>query len=150
MISIIPATDEHAVQVASRLRLEDALEARALSVLSPLEVVRGSIALSFSAWTWKVDDEPGCIFGLAGDMIGQSAMPWLLTTDLVKRHRKAFWRDSREVVRLMRETHPDLSGYCDARYAASVGWLKRLGFALDGPMQLGPFGMLFYRFRMGD
>lgn len=145
---IIPATMEHAAQIAPRLRLEDAEEVRGAGLIDPLAVVQRSIEMSLHSWVWLLEDEPACIFGVAGDLIGREAMPWLLTTDAVPRHAKTFWRHSREIVRLMSEVHPRLAGYCDARYTASARWLDRLGFTLHGPDPFGPLNMPFYRFTL--
>lgn len=145
---IIPATDAHAVAIAPRLRLADALELRRATAMPAIDVVRKSLALSLQAWTWMLEDRPACIFGVGGNLIGDGAMLWLLTTDDVARHPVTFWRHSRAIVGVMRECHPRLSGFCDSRYGATVRWLTRLGFALEGPMPFGEFNMPFYRFTM--
>lgn len=146
--NIVPATLAHAERIAPRLRLEDVLEIRRAGLISPLQVVKGSLEMSLDAWVWLVDGEPAAIFGVAGNTIDREAMIWLLTSDLVTQHKKTFWKLSRDIVRLMSEAHPNLGGYCDARYAASVRWLRRLGFTLTGPEPYGSIGMPFYRFTM--
>lgn len=153
MISaFVPATLLHASDIAGRLRLEDANEVRAAGAISAQDVVCNSLALSAFAWTWLIEQQPACIFGVAvmsDQIIGGSVMPWLLTTDAVTRYPKTFWRHSREIVDMMHERYPMLTGYCDARYSASVRWLKRLGFELSGPYPVGAFATPLYHFRMG-
>lgn len=145
---IVPATMEHAVAIAPRLRLEDALEIRRGGLIDPLDVITRSIAMSLHSWAWLIEERPAAVFGVAGDLIGRTAMPWLLTTDDVPRHAKTFWKVSLALKPLMCEAYPGLAGYCDARYEASARWLKRLGFTLHGPEPFGAIGMPFYRFSM--
>ncbi|MGH7274384.1 MAG: hypothetical protein ACREIQ_08010, partial [Nitrospiria bacterium] len=61
---IVPATDAHAVTLASRMRLEDRTEVLASSGYSPSQALHTSLAGSLEAWTCLADGEVVCMFGV--------------------------------------------------------------------------------------
>lgn len=146
---IVPATREHAIAMAQRVSLNDALEVRRGTRMTPETVLLRSLEMSSSAWTWLCDGRPGCMFGIVADAIDNEAHPWLLGTPDVQTHRKLFWKHSRAIVHLISAEFPRVTGYCDAQYEATVRWLTRLGFTLEGPHPMPPFNFNFYRFTMG-
>lgn len=147
---IVPATPEHAIAMAPRLRLNDAHEVRRMARRSPETVLLQSLELSTMAWTWIHNGRPGCMFGVVAEPIDNVGQPWMLGTDDVRDHPKLFWKHSRQIVRMMSAEFPKLTGGCDARYEATVRWLTRLGFALEGPFVMPKLGFTYYRFTMGQ
>lgn len=124
------ATEEHLVAIAPKLRGFDAPE---IAKVDALAIMRAQLAKS-EAWTWLVDGEPACIFGFAPrSVLGGVASVWIFTTDAIHRDRRAFWLGSKRMVAHMRHTYPTLECYCDARFLASLQWLRRLGFAVAEP-----------------
>lgn len=148
---VVLARMEHAVAMAPRMRAADAAECWALARLSPLEALRESLDSATYAWTWLVDGEPACIFGVGTrSLIGNAGTPWLLSTDLVAQHRMTFVRGSRPYLALMRGAFPCLENFVDARYETCVRWLKRLGFVVHDAEPMGPCGELFHRFELKE
>lgn len=146
---VVPAHIGHAIAMAPRMRAADAAECWALARLSPLEALRVSLESATYAWTWLVDGEPACIFGVGTrSLIGNEGTPWLLSTDLVAAHHITFLRGCRPYLARMRGAFPYLQNVVDARYETCVRWLKRLGFEVHEAEPLGPAGELFHRFEM--
>lgn len=149
-IDYVRATDEHAAQVLSRLRQPDAEEIRAMGC-TPEFGMASSLELATDARAWVVDGRAVCIFGYrAPDLMGQIAYPWLLTTDLVEDNRTAFGRRSRLWVRQLAASFPRLENLVDSRYTECLKWLAWLGFTVDEAKPLGPYGIPFHRFHMGQ
>ncbi|PRZ51226.1 hypothetical protein BX589_12067 [Paraburkholderia fungorum] len=146
---VVAATLEHALAMAPRMREADRAECWALARLSPIEALQLSIETAVYAWTWLVDDEPACIFGVGTrSMIGETGVPWLLSTDLVAAHPMPFLRRYREYLAAMLKAFPHLSNVVDSRYATCVEWLKWLGFEVHDAIPMGPDGVPFHLFEM--
>ncbi|MFM0151447.1 hypothetical protein [Paraburkholderia sediminicola] len=148
---VVPATLEHAIAMAPRMREADRAECWALARLTPLEALEVSVQTAVYAWTWLVDGEPACMFGVgARSMIGDTGTPWLLSTDLVAKYPMPFLRGYRTYLQKMRAIYPHLSNVVDARYTTCVRWLGWLGFKVYDPVPMGPDGVLFHRFEIGE
>lgn len=146
---IVTATLDHAIAMAPRMRDADAAECWALARLDPLAALRVSLETAVYAWTWLVDDEPACMFGVGTrNLIGAEGVPWLLSTELVARHRVTFLRGYRPYLAQMRGAFPYLHNVVDARYVTCVRWLRHLGFVVHDAEPMGPAGELFHRFEM--
>ena len=78
--------------------------------------------------------------------IGDRMTPWCLTTYMVDKFPKTFYRESKNLKRLMLEQYPHIVGLCDAQYEGTVRWLTRLGFELTGPVPMGPNNAPFLKF----
>lgn len=147
VIDVIPATVEHARALAPRMRAADAAEVWASGRLTPLEALERSLALSPLAWAGTVDGEPACVFGAAStSLLGGDGVPWLLGSDAIERHQRAFLRRNREYVRQMQAAFPTLRNMVDARNATSIRWLRWLGFTIEPAVPFGPFGLPFHPF----
>jgi hypothetical protein len=146
---IIPATMVHVDFIASRMREADALEAWAIARFKPREALEYSLAKSLQAWTWMQNGEPACMWGVDADSIlGPVGHPWLLTTSLVDRYPITFLRGSLNALKRMQSVFPELTNWVDARHVVCVRWLRWLGFAIEAPVPLGPFGLPFHRFTL--
>lgn len=141
---VVPATDELAVRMAPRLRMVDCHEIREQD---PLATIRGSLVKSAHAWCWLIDGEPACMFGAAPrSIIGGEALVWFLATDAINLDRRTFWVGSQAAVDALLDIYPKLEGYVDARFVASVRWIRRLGFRVD-PMRVVR-GVPFHHFEV--
>ncbi|VWC40595.1 hypothetical protein BLA6993_07027 [Burkholderia lata] len=148
---IVPATVEHAIAMAPRAREVEVRELRDSAGLSVLDVLIGELARSASAWSWVVDGEVACMFGLVTPTrISGNAFPWFLSSHLVDRHAHAFARASRLLLPELLERHPRLIGMVDARYALSVRWLTWLGARIGEPEPWGVVGAPFRKFEIGE
>jgi len=148
-ISVIAATQDHAALLAPRLRAQDVAEISASTLLSPQDALAASLACSPMAWTGMVDDEPVCMFGVAAtSWIAAEGAPWMLGSDALLQHQKAFLRRNRAYVALMRQMFSSLRNHVDTRNHVSIRWLHWLGFTLGPPEPYGPHGQSFHPFWM--
>lgn len=149
-IDVIPATPEHAADLAPRLRHADADEVWASGRYRPAEALRLSLGLSLMAWTGLVDDVPMCIFGVSPvSLMSGHGAPWMLGAEGLERHAVPFLRRNRAYVAEMLALCPRLENHVDARNALSIRWLRWLGFTIHPAAPFGPFGVPFHRFTMG-
>ena len=92
--------------------------------------------------------EPVAIIGtVPPTLIGPGiARPWMLGTDKIFDHPRAFVMGGRGYVRDMLRRYGKLENHVDVRNVVSVRWLKAIGFKLDEPQPQGALCMLFHRF----
>lgn len=138
-IRIVDATRAHALELAPRVRQEDADEVKASGGYEPLQALEGAMAVSVLSMSLLIDGQVAAMFGVApsaehGPGVGY---PWLLSSAAVKHHQKAFFKLSGPAVEQLLAIFPTLVQYVDARYVAALRWLKRLGFELRPPIIFG-------------
>jgi ABC-type nitrate/sulfonate/bicarbonate transport system substrate-binding protein len=143
VVRVERATEEHAQDLAPRMRAEDAAEVLASGGYEPLDALLVSMDASDEAWAVFFDNELGAIYGIA-----RGCIPWLLTSDVIDRHPKAFVGECKEVLRAWMEQHPVLVQQVDARYARALRWASRMGFRVDEPEPFGTSGLPFCRITM--
>lgn len=148
--NIVEATLEHARAMAPRVRPEDAAEFWAAGQRTPLQALEASVSASIRAWAWLVDGAPIFMCGVASaNLIGDVGMPWAISAVEVGRNRKGFLRVSQNAFEQIVAMFPKLENRVDARYAASVRWLKWLGFTVHPAEPYGAAGLPFHRFTFG-
>lgn len=150
-IQIREAREGDAEALIANLRPQDVAEVEAL--LGPgrerhavVEGMRKSMLL----WVGTVDGAVACIFGVVPiDMLAGQGAPWLLGTPLIDRHRSAFIRRNRAYIARMLAAFPTLLNIVDVRNTRAIAWLKRMGFTIHPPMNVGAAGLPFHPFTMG-
>ena len=146
-LRIVPATMDHARAI--RLRPGDAREVAAHG-LEKEQALRHSLARSLWADAYLADGEVAAILGGGkASLLGDVFTPWLITGLPVDRHRKDFLRLTRARLGELRREYPQMENWIHAPYAESLRWARWLGFTVDPPVPLGPFGEPFCRISMG-
>lgn len=135
-ITMLPATEDDARELAPLLRAEDRDEVLALG-LDPVDGLLHSVVGAREAWTYRADGRIVCMAGVAPlSLIGATGVPWLLGSDLVLAHRRAFMVETRRTIGRWLTLFPMLRNVVDARYAAAIRWLGWLGFTIGEPFPL--------------
>lgn len=148
---LIPATVAHAHAMAPRMRQAEVLEVRDAAGLSPEDMLLAELGRSSIAWSWIVDGQVGCMFGVVTKhLLDVESYPWFLTTPLVEKYARQFARSCRELLPELLSHHPRLIGMVDARYKLSIRWLTWLGAKLSPPEPWGVANQPFCRFVIGD
>jgi hypothetical protein len=145
---VVPATEEHAAELVANVRAADAAELWAGWRHTPAEAVAASMRVSRDT---LAGIEPGgkllCLFGVApATALSDFASPWMIGTEELPRHARAFLRVSRAWTGLIREEYSILLNYVDERNVLAVKWLRWLGFTIREPEPFGPDGLPFHRF----
>ena len=135
-------TDADIAELAANLRQQDVAELHALGFANLQHVVHWCVHESEWAWTARVGGGLACIFGVSPE-----GAPWMLGTDLVKRHRRNLAREAPHYIRLMLKDHPRLINRVHAANTVAVAWLRRVGFTLH-PATPEPNGEMFHTFEM--
>lgn len=146
---IVPATVAHAEALAPNMRFHDRIECRAFGYL-PLPGLLFSLETSTEAWTGLADGEPVCMFGVAQVALTDTeAEPWLLSSDALVYHGRAFLIRNRAVISRWKARYSSLSGVVYVHNEVSKRWLRWLGFIIgDTAVRIGPDKMGFNRFEM--
>lgn len=150
---IVPATPEHAAELAPRVRQADREEFMAASGQSPEEVLADGLTLSSSAWAGLLDGRVVCMFGVApmpgADGVG---VPWMVGSDRLDSCAAVFLRQCRRsgMIRRMLDAYPVLMNAVDCRNSKAIAWLKWLGFRFGGAIPYGVAGLPFHVFEMRD
>lgn len=144
---IVEATPEHALELAENMNPPDAAEVWAAMHSTPLEALLRSMRVSRDTTTGLVDGRVLAMFGVAPTTaLSTVGSPWLLGSREVPQHRRAFMLASREYIRQITPMYAMLENYVDARYTASIRWIRWLGFTVDEAKPFGLDGALFHRF----
>lgn len=146
---IVPATMEHAVILAERMRQADKDEVLAQSGAHPAFALGASLAVSEVAWTGLVDGEIVAMWGVgrSDELDDTVGVPWLLGTDLVEKHARRFLIHSRPLLEQVQERFPVLENHVDARNTVAIRWLRWLGFDIFATVPYGPYKLPFHPFR---
>lgn len=145
--AIASATREHAVSMAPHVREIEAREIEDSHGFTPEAALLWELQRSASAWTWLVDGEPACMFGIVPPVsVLCPAASWLLSTPMIEGHVHAFGRASRAILAELLERYPQITGMVDSRHVQSVRWLKWLGAQVGEPQPWGIAGARFHRF----
>lgn len=149
VVELVPATLEHAASIAARLRQSDRDELAASGFGDVAATVANGVITSPRSWVLCVDGVPEAIAGVSPvSLLGSLGSPWMVATDVMEAHQRAFLRVSRPVVKEMTRLYGVLVNYVDDRNTVSIRWLKWCGFEMGEPVAYGPFGMPFRRFMM--
>jgi hypothetical protein len=150
---IVDTTPAHVEHVAAHMRGSDAAECMAACGMDPLTALSESVAVSAFTKTIVLGGEPAAIFGGADAshrVPGRAGVAWLLGTDAISRHPKAFWQASKAGLAMLLVWSRRLYNYVDARNTTSLRWLERLGARIiRPPVPYGVEGRAFYRFEFG-
>lgn len=147
--AIVPATQEHVAAMLPHVRTADRHEVMAASGQSVEAILPKCVSDAEMAWSGMVDDEVACIFGVTGaSVLSETGYPWLIGTDLIEQHAKAFLKRNRKMVGLMLARYPVLKNYVDVRNEKSIQWLRWLGFVILPAEPFGLYRMPFHPFEM--
>jgi len=149
LIEVVPAKATHVRRVAKLMRRADRDEVFAASGYSPVQSLAFSLRKSSAAWCVLVDGRPEILFGVADlNVLAGVAAPWLLGTDAVTAHRRAFLRGSVAWRGKLLIRYEVLRNLVDDRNAISKRWLKWLGFTLSDAVPIGHEGAAFRLFEL--
>lgn len=147
MIAFVPATREHAIELAPRLRPADVLEVETASGRSVGAALLFSVRASRDPLAAFVDGELAALFGVVPmGMLTRSGAPWFLSSARLYDVRLSALRASRERVQRWKSEYDHLVNWVDARNTVSIRWLKWLGFEIHDPVPAGPYGAPFHKF----
>ncbi len=149
-IILRPPTAADVEAVARHMRRADIAECIASGTPNLHEVLVTGIRRSVACWTAEVDGEAALITGVAPlhTLLGDTGVPWMLGTELVTKHQRAFIRMSPEYIARMLGAFSHLLNFVHAENTASVRWLKHMGFRLEQAAPYGPLRELFHRFEI--
>lgn len=131
-IQFVPVEEWHVAHVAEHMRQEDREEVMALGGLTP----RASLDLSLShhgdRWTALFDGEPAAIFGVIPlSILSSAAIAWLLGTDALAIHWRAFAKVSIDVLTEVHTKYPVLVNATHIKNTLAIRWLRWLGAKVD-------------------
>lgn len=148
-LRVVPTIPEHIAPIAIHMRQADRDEVTASSGRSPFEALEYSLGRSVIARTVLVDGVPAGMFG-CGDLsvLTKAGAPWLLGTDDLALAPLQFLRTSLDWRDKLFERYDVLRNLVDDRNAASIRWLKWLGFQFSEPIPVGRAGVPFRLFEL--
>lgn len=113
------------------------------------KAIQSSFDKSQYKWSVYADGQFVCLFGMHKlGVLSDTAIIWMLGTELIERHKGAFIRHSREYIQAMLNVSPVLTNHCDVRSSKTVRWLKLMGFTFFDAEPYGVKGYPFYRFEL--
>ena len=151
-LQIVPARPAHAEALAPRMREPEVLEVQASGGYDPLTALLETARRSERAFAAIIDGEVACMWGVEhvrySSLYGRIGAVWLLTSPLIEKHRKLFWKGGRLELLALFDVYDTLVNALDARHTQAVRWARRLGFRLEEPRSFGVEGRMFHWFRV--
>lgn len=143
------ATPDDAVALSLVMRQGDVDECWAAAHKKPLQALLDAMNASRDAKVCQYGDEILCMFGSGCSvLIGGVSYPWMLSSEKLIEHRRAFLRVGKAYVELLARDFDVIKNVVDARNTVAVKWLKSLGFEIKDPIPFGPDRMPFHPFEM--
>jgi len=97
-------------------------------------ILRRWLRKSDEVWIGMHDDEVACVWGLAPPTaISNRAYLWLLTTDLVEKHKFLFVRHSQLVIDNALKNYDMIIGHVAVGNSSARKWLRWLGARISVP-----------------
>jgi hypothetical protein len=127
------------------MREPDASEAKGLGY-DPRRLLRSSFRSSLYARSAFIGSHIAAMWGLTGDILSETGMPWLVTAPIIEKLPIAFIREAKNELENMLFLKPKLENYVIADYRGAIRLLEVLGFHLDPPAPYGRRGVPFRRF----
>jgi hypothetical protein len=151
LVEIVEARSAHAEALAPRIRPVELDEIAAAAGVTPLRALLDCLKHSDFARSALFDGEVACMWGVEhmrwSAVSGRVGAAWLLTSALVEKYPKTFWKHCREEVARIFRSYDLLVNAIDARHEQSLRWAKRLGFDLQEQQAYGVEGRPFVWFR---
>jgi hypothetical protein len=133
---IVKPTKAQATALSLNMRPEDSAEIWKLERISPLKAVLQSMETSLEAYTILVEGKVAGMFGIAPvALVGQTMIPWMLTTGEIEKIKKSFVKETKRVVREWSRTY-HLINYIDADYTKALAWARHCGFTVHPPQEV--------------
>lgn len=141
------ADETDAAMLAPRVRAVEVDEVRASMGCTALEALLKGVRESAEAWSVWFDGELACMWGVVRQPLPGVGCAWLLTSDLVERQPKTFWRTCLAILPSVLERWPLLINAIDTRHEQATRWATRLGVRWM-PEALEANGQRFMEFRL--
>ena len=138
-----------ALELRLKLRHADLLEVQAASGPRVSETIEKAIEASPSVYTVraKATGDLLCIFGCVPlDLMQTTGTPWMLGTDLLRRHARSLVRVTRVYFDDMLAHYSLLMNFVDARNAQSIRLIRGVGCEVGNPVPYGVSGKPFRPF----
>ncbi len=118
--------------IAANMRAVDAEEIRLAGNHDPLECLTKGASHSVYCRVIEINGRPAAILGLVPlDNVNGRGICWLLGTDDIERHAKAFCELCRQELAAMMKRAERVENFVWAENRVSIRWLKWLGFEFE-------------------
>jgi len=146
---VLPVTAEDVASILPIVRQADIDEITEALGIPMADALHDAITGSLNAKKIVVDGLVVAVFGDAPySILGSVGVPWLISTNHVEKHARAFLKVCKPEVQGMLTRHKHLVNYVDARNTAAIRWLKWLGFTFEPAIPYGARRFPFHPFTL--
>jgi len=118
--------------IAANMRTIDVEEIKLAGNHSPLECLTDGVNHSTYCRVIEINGRPAAILGLVPtNILGRTGIIWLLGTDDIELHAKAFCELCRQELAAMMKRAERVENFVWAENKVSIRWLKWLGFEFE-------------------
>lgn len=126
---IFQTTEDKATVAGIMLSGNDMVEAEK-------EKLQRLLQISFNIHIGFYKGDVACVWGLmTKSLLSDQAYMWLFTTDVVQKHKIAFIRGSRTIVKIALEDFSYIIGECAIENDRAIPWLRWLGAEFGAPLR---------------
>lgn len=145
-----PANEYYCAELAATMRDADLEELEAASGRNPLDILLDGLRVSAESWAVIYKGQVMAIWGVVPfrdyALTGRIGSVWMLTSDLVDKHPRVFWRACLDELPELLARWSGLFNWIHLRHMKALRWGSRLGFKFEPPAPYGSKGNLFVRF----
>lgn len=146
---IVPVNEQHISFLAGHMRDGDVAEIAVSLGVSPAQAIQSAIKKSRHSATALADGEPMAIFGVVTPTVMSSvASPWILSSSIVEKHKRAYMRMSKAMVEDWRKQYRVMQQLIDSRYHEAIKWVEWLGFEAVDTYIVGAEKVPFYLYEL--
>jgi hypothetical protein len=139
-----PSILQDITKLNPNFRKEDKDEVKALGIRPRTALMQGY--LNGPCFTGLYEDSILCMYGVVP--VGEDGRIWMLSSDLVLRHKMAICRISRREVNRFKLNYRVLFNVVDERNELTMKWLKWLGFSFGATHLIGKNKQSFKEFSL--
>ena len=149
MYRFVVAKEEHILGIIANISPDIKKELQLLRDCDVEETIRDCIVNADEAWVALNEEGIICLFGITRpSLLSEKGFPWLITTNLVKKHKKNLLKGARISIKYWLTKYESLENYIPVGLDRLLKWVQWAGFTVYPAEAVGLQGKLVHRIEM--
>ena len=149
MYRFVVAKEEYIPAIVANISPDIKKELQLLRDCDVEETIRDCIVNADEAWVALNEEGIICLFGITRpSLLSEKGFPWLITTNLVKKHKKNLLKGARISIKYWLTKYESLENYIPVGLDRLLKWARWAGFTVYPAEAIGLKGKLVHRIEM--